>query len=903
MDADGRPDPDELLGRVKADEERRGKGALKIFFGASPGVGKTYAMLESAHRLRKEGKDVLVGCVETHGRSQTAALLRGLEILPMRAVDYRGATLREFDLEAALLRRPGILLLDELAHTNAPGGLHKKRWQDVMDLLDAGIDVHTTLNVQHVESLNDVVREVTQIRVRETVPDKVLERANELELVDLPPDDLLQRLEEGNVYVAEQAARAKDRFFRRGNLLALRELALRQTAQHVGTDVREYRNEHAIETTWASGERVLVAVGPAPASAGLVRAARRMADRLRAPWIAVCVESTTPDLPPAARARLDANLGLAADLGATVLRLTSDHIARALIDCAVKQNVTRILIGKPTHSRLRDFVRGSLLDAVVRSSGNIDVLVTSGADADEPRANEERATAPARPASPEVAAYALAGFAVSAVTGLGLLVRRATDLADVAMLYLLVIGAIAMRFGRWPSVAAAALSVGALDFFFVPPFYTFAVTDARHFFTFAMMFVIGVLLSSLVMRIRRQERAAFLRAERTTMLYALTRSIAGANTAEEIARVVVRHVETTFDCDAVVWLALQKLVLVDAVSGALDAQAETVAAWVHEHGRPAGLGTDTLAGAGVFVAPMLAADTALGVVALRPHVAGARLDREQRELLDTLLRQAALGIERTRFADEARAAALRARTEELRASLLSAVSHDLRTPLAAITGAATSLIEAPNRIEAPQRLELLGSICDEADHLERLLTNLLDMTRIDSGGIAVKREWVPLEEVVGSALGRLEKTLEHRAITTDLPEELPLVAVDPVVFAQVFMNLLENATKYTPAGSPIEISARRRGDALEIDVADRGPGIPEAMQSRVFEKFYRGQSERVGGVGLGLAVCKGIVEAHGGTLSVTNRTGGGAIFRIRLPILEEPPPVPSEVDDAGGTQG
>ncbi|MFO0616298.1 MAG: sensor histidine kinase KdpD [Polyangiaceae bacterium] len=909
---DGRPDPEELLDRVKADEARVGQGALKIFFGAAPGVGKTFAMLESARRLEKEGVDVVVGCVETHGRAETAALVEGLEALPMRSVEYRGATLREFDLDGALKRKPGILLLDELAHTNAPGSLHKKRWQDVMDLLDAGIDVHTTLNVQHVESLNDVVREVTQVRVRETVPDRVLERADEIELVDLPPDDLLQRLSDGKVYLAEQAARAKERFFRRGNLLALRELALRQTAQHVDSDVREYRKEHAIATTWASGERILVAVGPSPASAALVRAARRMADRLRAPWIAASVESTTAAMTPRARARLDANLGLAADLGAAVLRLTSDDIPRALIDCAAKQNVTRIVIGKPTHSRLRDFVRGSLLDAVVRGSGNVDVLVTSGTD-DETRPTEEPRARPDPPKPLALAPYALATLGILAVTGLGVSIRARLDLADVVMLYLLAIGAVAMRFGRWPSVFTAALAVGALDFFFVPPLYELVVTDARHVFTFAMMFVVGVLLSGLMLRIRRQERAAWLRAERTAMLYALTRAIAGASSAEEIARVVRRHVETTLECDAAVWLSggapesiapgtadRSRLVRVDA-DRAVEAQDETVASWVLEHGRVAGLGTDTLAGAKVFAAPMASATATWGVIALRPRGDDARIDREQRDLLDALLRQAGLAIERTRLAEEARVAALRAKTEELRASLLSAVSHDLRTPLAAITGAATSLLDASERLDEPQRVELLTAICDEADHLERLLTNLLDMTRIDSGGVAVKREWVPIEEVVGSALARVEKSLAGRPLEIHLPADLPLVAVDPVVFGQVFVNLLENAAKYTPDGSPIEVGARRADGAIEIDVADHGPGIPEAAQKRVFEKFYRGVGERPGGVGLGLAICRGIVEAHGGAIAVTNRPGGGALFRISLPLVESPP-VPSEPPPPGDAE-
>ncbi len=890
-----RPDPEELLGRVKAEEAREGKGSLKIFFGMAPGVGKTYAMLESAHRLRKEGVDVVVGCIESHGRGETAALVDGLEVLSQKAVEYRGAKLDEFDLDAAIARHPKVLLLDELAHTNAPGSVHKKRWQDVMDLLDAGIDVMTTLNVQHIASLNDVVREVTGIRVRETVPDAALERADEMELVDLPPDELLQRLAEGKVYVAEQAARAKDRFFRRGNLLALRELALRHTAQHVDADVQAYRREHAIDKTWASGERILVAVGPAPASAGLVRAARRMADRLRAPWVAASVESSSTVLTPSAAKRLDANLALASDLGADVVRLPGERVSEVLISYAKKRNVTRIVIGKPTHSKIRDFVRGSLLDEVVRASATIDVLVTNGSENDEVR------TAHAEPVEkppPAYLPYIASCSAVIAATVVGLLVRSLLAMPDLVMLYLLAIVGVAVRYTRGPSILASALSVAAFDFFFVPPFLTFAVTDARHLLTFAMMFLVGILISGLMLRIRRQETNARLREERTAGLYALTRALGGATSDEDIAVIVARHVEDTFDCDAAVRIGRGDRPA--AVEGdgpgraILGAKEVPVARWVEEHGKPAGLGTDTLSGAAVFVAPLAIAGAARGIVAIRPKQAGVALDREQQGLLDSLLRQAGLALERARLGDEARAAAVRAKAEELRASLLSAVSHDLRTPLAAITGAATTLLDPESHFSSSERTELLTAINDEAERLERLVGNLLDMTRIDSGGVAVKREWVPIEELVGSAITRLEKQLAGRVVTTSIPAELPLVAVDPVVFAQVFVNLIENATKHTPAGSAIDISARAEDGSIVVEVADRGTGVPEAFATRVFDKFFRAPGASSNGVGLGLAICRGIVEAHGGTITAANREGGGAIFRVTLPIVGEAPEIPSE---------
>lgn len=890
-----RPDPEELLDRVKAEEARLGRGVLKIFFGASPGVGKTYSMLESAQRLRKEGVEVVIGCVETHGRSETEALTVGLEKLPLREIEYRGTKLYELDLEAALARRPKILLLDELAHTNAPGSVHKKRWQDLMDLLDAGIDVHTTLNVQHVESLNDIVREVTGVRVRETVPDAVIERADDIELVDLPPDELLQRLGEGKVYLPEQAAVAKDRFFRRGNLLALRELALRRTAQRVDADVLAYRRDHSIEATWASGECILVCVGPAPASAGLVRTARRMADGLRASLIAASVDSPSAGgLTPVDRARLDANDALAEALGAQVVRLSGDSVAETLLSYAKKRNVTRIVIGKPTHWRLLDLVRGSLIDSVIRGSGTIDVHVTSGSHTDEPVDRSDRAQSPHAPT--DFLPYVAAALAVALATGASTLVRSYLDLADVVMIHLLAIVGVAVRYSRKESVFAAALSVLAVDFFFVPPFLTLAVSDTRHLLTFAMMFLVGILISGLMLRIRRQERASRLREERTQVLYALTRELGSSRSDKEIARATADQVERMLEGKVALLVPSDDRLatVVGAGRTTLDDQELTVARWVFEHGRPAGRGTDTLSGSAVFASPLPSGTGPVGVLAFRSKPGASGLDHDQRSLLDALLRQAGLALERSRLAREGRGAALRAKTEELRSSLLSAVSHDLRTPLAAITGAATTLLDPTSELELTQRVEMLTTICEEAERLERLVGNLLDMTRVESGGLRVKREWVPLEEIVGSALNRLESKLAGRHITTELAEDLPLIAVDPVLFEQIFINLLENAAKYTPPRTPIEIRAARTDSGIVIEVADHGPGIPKESELQVFEKFFRGPSTGTYGVGLGLAICKGIVEAHGGAISLESKPGEGALFRVTLPSSGEPPSIPEE---------
>jgi two-component system sensor histidine kinase KdpD len=886
-EAEARPDPDALLRRIQSEEERARRGRLKIWLGFAPGVGKTFAMLENARELQSAGGgDVVVGWVDTHGRYDTAALLLGLEILPRRAVPYRGRTLEEFDLDAALARKPAVLLLDELAHTNAPGGRHPKRWQDVEELLDAGIEVHTTLNVQHVESLNDVVAQITGVVVRETVPDAIVDRANEIVLVDLAPEELLERLREGKVYLGEQRERAAQGFFRRGNLLALRELALRRAAERVDVDVVAWRREHRIQTPWPAGERILVCVGPAPASLRLVRAGRRMAAGLRAPWFAAWVErpGTTP-LSQADRERLESHLRLAESLGASVVRLEGMRPAEAILAWAREHNATRIVIGKPTHARWRDRLRGSLLDAIVRGSGEIDVHVISG---DEPAEALPRAARP-RAAGAGFGEYLGAAALVAVATALGSAAWRFVERPDVAMLYLLGIMLTAVRASRGPAIFAAALSTAAYDFFFVPPYFTFAVSDLRHLLTFAMMFAVGIVISALAQRIRGQEQAARGREERTATLYALARDLGAALDEGEAARAVARHAAEVFGGGAAVLLpgaggALAPAAVVGDVP--FDASQLGVARWAFEHARPAGAGTDTLPGARVRCMPLASGARVLGVLALAagPET-GWRAD--DRHFLDAFVRQGVLAIERARLGDEAKLAALRARAEELRSSLLSAVSHDLRTPLAAITGAASALRDDAPGLDASQRTELLDTIAEEAERLERLLANLLDMTRLESGGVELRREWVPVEEIVGAVLGRLEPRLAGRPVRTELPSELPLLAADPLLLEQLLLNLIENAVKYTPPASPIEITATVRDGELELTVADRGPGLPRGEESRVFEKFFRGAHPGVPGAGLGLAICRAIAEAHGGKLMAESRPGGGALFRLLLP-LEDP---------------
>ncbi|HEY6106321.1 MAG TPA: sensor histidine kinase KdpD [Anaeromyxobacteraceae bacterium] len=892
-----RPDPDALLRRLQEEERQARRGRLKIFFGFAPGVGKTYRMLQVARELVTQRHDVVVGAVETHGRYDTASLVLGLELLPRRTLPYRGRVLEEFDLDAALARRPALLLLDEMAHTNAPGSRHAKRWQDAMELLEAGIDVHTTLNVQHIESLNDVVEQITHVQVRETVPDSVLERADEIELVDIAPEELLQRLRDGKVYLPEQAARAVQHFFQRGNLLALRELALRRMADRVDADVQAYREEQGVQTTWATAERILVCVGPSPGAARLVRAAARMAAGLRAAWVAATVEQTgKAPLGDEDRERLDGHLRLADALGAETARLSGPSVAGALLAFARKHNVTRIVIGKPGRSRWREILRGSVLDEVVRGSGDIDLHVISG---EEDAEREPRA--PGEPAPPAAWPYAWSALLVAATTGLAAVASSVLGVPDPQMLYLVAVMVAAIWFGRGPSILAAALSVAAYDFFFVPPPYTFAVADARYVLTFAMMFGVGIVVSSLALRLRRAEQAAVLREERTAALHTLGRELGSALHLEAVAAVSAGRGAVTFDTPVAVLIPDEQGLAVRAVSPsgfALGAAELAVARWTLEHGRLAGSGTDTLPGSAVTCVPLRLGSQTLGVLAVRPRAPGP-LTTEQRDVLAAFARQVAFALERVRLAEQARQAALRARTEELRSSLLSSVSHDLRTPIAAITGAATTLRSEAGLDERVRR-DLLEAVCEEAERLERLVGNLLDMTRLESGTVSPKREWVPLEEIVGTALGRVEKLLGRRNVATTIPAGFPLLSVDPVLLEQLLVNLLENAARYAGAEAGIEIRAEQEGGSLVIEVADRGPGISPGDEERIFERFQRGEHAGVAGAGLGLAIARAIAQVHGGRLTAANRPGGGAVFRLTLPAPEQPPLAPAGLAPAEG---
>jgi two-component system sensor histidine kinase KdpD len=897
-----RPDPDELLRRIALDEQRQKRGEFTIFFGAAPGVGKTYAMLEAARAERVGGgRDVVVGVVETHGRFETGALVLGFELLPKRRVLYRSVEVEEFDLDAALARKPSLILVDELAHTNAEGSRHPKRWQDVEELLDAGIDVYSTLNVQHVESLNDVIAKITGVMVRETVPDSVLESADELELVDLPPDDLLERLREGKVYVPAQAQRAIENFFRKGNLIALRELALRRTAERVDAQMQEYRKAHGIEQTWAVAEQILVAVSPSPYSARLVRAARRMAAALHARWYAVYVEPPRAlALPPSAEQRLAQNLRLAEQLGAEVQTLSGENATEEILRFARERNITKIIVGKPVVTRWRDRFRRSLVDEMMRRSGDIDVYATAGDLAPEERVPEQRPFP-----TPSLPSWGVAAGAALVATALAWLLFDRDQLPDVVMTYLLGIVLVASRFGLAASVLATFLSVAALDFIFIPPYFTFDVEDLRHSTMFLVMFFVAVVISGLTERVRNQAAAARQRERRATALYDLSAELAAARGGREVIEIAAGQIEKVFESTVLVFTpdssgTLQRL-YASATVGAASERADAIAQWVWANRQEAGLGTTSLPSSPALYLPLMASGAVVGVLGVTPEHPERFRPIDQRRQLDTFATQLALAMERARLAEATESAQREVEKEQLRSSLLSAVSHDLRTPLAVITGSASTLIENRAALDDTARSELTKTILQEAERLSRLIRNLLDMTRLDSGAIHVKSEWIPLEEVVGAALHRIDAQLAGRDVQVALPPDLPLVACDPVLLEQALVHLLENAAKYG-AGS-IELRARVLDEDVLVEVDDRGPGIAEGQETQIFDKFFRGVPDGSrGGVGLGLSICRAIVAGHGGRIWAENRPGGGASFRFTLPrgaasMLgrpEPPPPNPAE---------
>lgn len=876
-----RPSPTDLLRQIEVEGTRRGK--LKVFLGYAAGVGKTYAMLEAAHQRQAQGVDVVIGYIETHHRVETEQLAQGIESLPRKLVEYRGINLSELDVDAVLARHPALVLVDEFAHTNATGSRHPKRYQDVEEILDAGIDVYTTLNIQHLESLNDVVAQVTGVVVHETIPDVVIDQAAEIEVVDLPPDELLTRLKEGKVYVPEQAARAIEKFFRKGNLTALREMSLRRAAERVDDQMRFYMETRAIPGPWPAGERLLVCISPNPLADRLVRTTRRLADQLNAEWYAVYVEVTSqPGLSPANRERLGRTLQLAEELGAKSLTLAGRSVHEAVIEYAHKHNVTKLVVGKPFLPRWQELIRGSIVDQLLHASGDIDVYVIST----QPGLRTSILTREWRPHQP-FSRYLTAGLLMGLATALGLLVRGRLEPANLVMLYLAATVISAVFLGRGPSLLTAVLGVLCFDFFLVPPYYAFAVTDTQYLITFAVLFIVSLVTSSLTTRVREQAEAAIHREAQTLSLHDLARDLTSAADLSQITRIIVTHIGEGFDRQAAIFLPENGQVrLVDSTPDfRLEENDLAVANWAFEHDAPAGRGTDTLPAASIRCLPLKTANALVGVLGIRPQAAERLLTPEQRQTLAAFANQAALGIERALLSKQAQETELSKATELLQTALLNSISHDLRSPLVAITGALSVLEEDDGALDPPTRQALVENARSEADRLNRLVGNLLNMTRIQAGALRLSLAPCDLGDVISSSLEAVEGRLEGREVQVEIEPGLPLATLDFVLIVQVLVNLLDNAIKYSQAGQVIEIHATQEPDCLQIAVEDRGPGIPPEDLERVFDKFYRvHRPGSVTGTGLGLSICRGIVEAHGGTIHAENRPLGGTRIVLCLPL-------------------
>lgn len=880
-----RPDPQAILSRLQEEEQKNSRGRLKVFFGACAGVGKTYSMLQAAAKLKEENVDVVIGVAETHGRKETEALLNGLEILAKKDTEYSGTTIQEFDIDAALLRKPKVILVDELAHTNAPGSRHNKRWQDVQELLEAGIDVYTTMNVQHLESLHDIVAQITRVSVKERVPDALLERADEIELVDLPPDDLLERMRAGKVYMAGQAKAAMENFFRKGNLIALRELALRVTAQRVVVDMENYRRSHDIIHPWPAADHVLVCVSPSPLSIRLVRAGKRMAEALRAKWTVIYVEGMRQQaLPQEAKNRVVQTLRVAEQLGAQTMEMSGNNIPQEIIRYAVKYNVSKIIIGKPAQARWKEIFIGSVVDDVIRLSGVIDVYVITG---DESK-NGNGHDIPARSRKPTaIVPYVWTLLILGVCSGLAGLMRPYFELSNVVMIYLFGVVVIAAQFGRGPSILASILSVAAFDFFYVPPYLTFAVSDTQYLLTFTVMLVVALFISTLTSTIKQQAEASWLRETRTTALYSMSRELSSSLDMKSLGEIGVNHIAAVFESQVALYLGNHDGLLELAANGSGTHELKTaeagITSWVHQNKKPAGLGTDTLPGADALYLPLMGAKKNIGVLVVRPAQSDRFLSPEQFRLLETFANQMAVACERAKLSEESAQAKLQAKTEQLRSSLLSSFSHDLRTPLATISGAASSILEGSDALDVEACKQMVHEIYHESMRLNRLVSNLLDMTKLQSGSLHVNRELQPVDEVIGASLNYMEEKVGEHSLDTDVPEDLPLINVDPVLIQQVLVNLIENAVKYSPPKTKIEVSAMQDGDEVIIAVADRGYGIKADEREKVFEKFYRADPQASTGAGLGLAICRGIVEAHGGRIWAEERSGGGSLLRFSVP--------------------
>jgi two-component system sensor histidine kinase KdpD len=880
--AEQRPDPDQLLALIRQEDEQAKRGRLKIFFGASAGVGKTYAMLSAAHTAKLQGIDVLIGVVETHGRAETQALINGLESLPLKHIVDKNRTVTEFDLDAALARAPGLILIDELAHSNVVGSRHPKRWQDVEELLSAGIDVWSTMNVQHLESLNDIVGGITGIRVWETVPDHVFDTADEVVIVDLPPDDLLQRLKEGKVYLAQQAERAVQNFFRKGNLIALRELALRRTADRVDSDMLQYRQNSSVKPVWGTRDSLLACVGPHDQAEKTVRSTARLAVQLNVPWHAVYVETPSLQrLADAKRRRVLAALKLAQDMGAQIATLAGQDIAETLVKYARQHNLSKVVLGRDTLARRR-FWRQVLADKIGKLGADLDVIqISLPASAPRPENTPETRDSPIH-----WPAYLWSAVLCAGTTLVALPLADILEQANIVMLFLLGVVAVAVRFGRGPAVMASFVSVGAFDFFFVSPRYSFAFADIQYLVTFMVMLVVALVIGQMTAGLKYQARVSQRREDRMRALYEMSRLLSATLMTEQVATISAQFLTAEFGARSALLVADDNNKLqAPLITGDAPQVDLAIAQWAFDKAEPAGYGTDTLPSSSTLYLPLSAPMRVRGILAVQPRDTTRLVVPEQRRLLDTCASLLAISLERIHYINVAQDTTVHMESERLRNLLLSAISHDLRTPLSVMVGLAEALklTKPPLTGEAA---EIASAVGESALRMNTLVNNLLDMARLESGKVELNRQWQPIEDVVGSALRTVQPILNGRSVRVALDDDLPPVRIDAVLIERILINLI----KYTPPDTAISVGANATPEAVEMWVADEGHGLPPGQEEAIFNKFMRGKKESsIPGVGLGLAICRAIARAHDGTIVGVTRPQGGACFTLRLP--RETPPV------------
>lgn len=891
VDEEQRPSPEALL----AEAQREGRGRLKIFLGAAPGVGKTYAMLQAAHQRLADGIDVVAGVIETHGRRETEALVKGLEVLATRQVEYRGRSFMEMDLSGLLARRPALALVDELAHTNVPGSLHVKRWQDVEEVLAVGIDVYATLNIQHLDSLNDVVEQISGVKVRETLPDSVLAKADEIELIDLPPEDLIKRLHEGKVYVPEQARQAINSFFSPGNLTALREMALRHAAERVDRQMVDYMRAHAIAGPWPARERLLVCIDEKGDSERLVRVTKRTAERRGAAWVAVTVETVRVHaLTEVEKDRIAGAMRLAAQLGGETTTLQGDDVVSAVLDYAQERNATQIVVGRSPQSRL--FRLGaSVTDRLIERAGEINILVVGSDSGGKPPRPAPRRSIK----TTDWLGFAIAMAGVAVASGLGFVIDIWMPVASISVTYLVAVLVVSMQAGLAPGILASVASFFAFNFFFTEPRWSLAISDTQNILTLLFFLVAAFIVSNMASRLRAQIRATRENARRTGNLYDFGRKVTGAATLDDVLWAVVHHVANTIQGRSLVLLPSENGLSIGAgypPEDQLDDRSNAAAEWAWAQGKPAGRGTATLPTSLWLFLPLKTSRSSVGVLGVQMMEGADIPSPEQMRLLETLTDQAAVAVERTTLVSDIEAARVATERERLRSALLSSLSHDLRTPLVSIMGAASSILSYDEALDASSRHDLAQTIQDEAERLNRFVQNLLDMTKLGAGAMKPRVDWADLRDIVGAAVDRAKGLAQARAIRMEIDPAMPLLCLDPILMEQVFFNLLDNACKYSPDGTVVKIWARKALDHIAIEVVDQGPGIPVEDREKVFDMFYRvNQTDsQTAGTGLGLAICRGIVEAHGGTIQAgvgVHETGTAIIIHL---------PLPPELDLMGG---